>query len=354
MHIKHIVDVSKLPLSNKEWNELVSQNETNTLFQTYEWFSSWYKTFSDTNDLCFPVVYDGETPIGFAPLALSKKSNKSITMQLIGYNNADYLDFITPTQKHDAVNLIFDYLLDSVENWDRIILNNIPSTSSTSGLIEDACKRHNLHYLKNKSIRCPYLQIEGRQEEVDKLLNKYSNKRPLNYFRRQGELEYRLLTDEEIEKHLPEFFSQHIRRWADTSSPSLFNNPINQQFYINLTQQLVDTDWLHFSVLELDGKAISYHYGFDYDGKYYWYKPSFNIDYSTRSPGSLLIRFLIQSAMQHNRQELDFTIGNEAFKKRFTNKVRNNVNLQIFRKSRIFWIHKALQHTGKLKRRFFE
>ncbi|MES9968406.1 MAG: GNAT family N-acetyltransferase [Candidatus Thiodiazotropha sp.] len=354
MHIKHIVDVSSLPLSHEAWNKLVSQNETNTLFQTYEWFSSWHKTFAENSELWLLIVYERETPIGFAPLVISKENNKGKTIQLIGYNNAENLDFVTQTKKQAAVNLIFDYLLDNTHSWDRIILNNIPRASTTSGLIEEACKRHKLQYLKNKSISCPYLQIEGHQGEVNKLLNKYSNKRPYNYFRRQGHLEFRLLTEKDMDKHLPAFFAQHIRRWSDTTSPSLFNNPLNQTFYKNLTAQLLATNWLHFSVLELDDTAISYHYGFDYNDKYYWYKPAFNTDYSNHSPGTLLIRFLIQSALEHKRRELDFTIGDEAFKRRFTNKERNNVNLQIFRKNRTFWLHNALQRTARLKRRFFD
>ncbi|MBT3045858.1 MAG: GNAT family N-acetyltransferase [Candidatus Thiodiazotropha sp.] len=354
MHIKCIVDVSKIPLSREEWNRLISQNETNTLFQTYEWFISWWEVFGYTCKLCFLVIYDGNTPIGFAPLTSSTKFGKSRTIQFIGQNKSDYLDFVTPIRKAEAVNLIIDYLFNNLTDWDRIILNNIPRESSTNSLIQQACRKHGLRFLKNRSIRCPYLQIEGRHKEVNKLLNKYSNKRPYNYFRKQGKLEFRLLNEDDARKHLPIFISQHIQRWADTPSPSLFNNPFNQLFYENLTEHLSHTDWLHFSVVELDGTAISYHYGFDYNGKMYWYKPSYNTDYSTRSPGTLLIRYLIETALGNQRQELDFTIGNEPFKRRFANEMRHNVKLQIFRKNTTFWVHSARLHTGKLKRHIFE
>jgi CelD/BcsL family acetyltransferase involved in cellulose biosynthesis len=354
MYIKHIVDVSDLPLSREVWNELVSQNETNTIFQTYEWFISWYKTFADTNKLYLIVVYDDGTPIGFAPLVQSKERFKRKTIQLAGYNNADYLDFVTPIKKQIVVNAIIDYLFDSLDEWNIILLNNVPIESSTSTLLKEACKRHGLQYMENNQIRCPYLQIYGQHNEINKLLNKYSNKRPYNYFRRQGNLEFRTLPEGETSSHLPVFFSQHIQRWSDTDTPSLFNAPKNKLFYRNLSEQLSATDWLHFSVLELDKTPLAYHYGFDYEGKYYWYKPSFNIDYSPHSPGTLLIRFLMQSALAYNRKELDFTIGNEPFKSRFTNKVRYNANINIFRHKRSYWLNNALSLAGKIKRRFFD
>ncbi|MES9827626.1 MAG: GNAT family N-acetyltransferase [Candidatus Thiodiazotropha sp.] len=353
MRIKHIVDVSDIPLSREEWNKLVLHNETNTIFQTFEWFLSWYKTFAINNDLCLLVVYENEAPIGFAPLVFSKNNNNK-TIQLAGYSNADYLDFVTPTKKQDVINLIIEYLTYNINDWDQIILNNIPCESSTSMLIYEACKRLNLKYLKKNPINCPYLHIQGRHDEVNKLLNKYSNKRPFNYFRKQGDLKYQVLTKAETQKHLTTFISQHIRRWATTSSPSLFYNPLNKRFYDYLTEQLSDTGWLHFSVLELNETPISYHYGFDYDDKYYWYKPSFNVDYSTHSPGTLLIRYLIQTAMENERREFDFTIGNEPFKRRFANKVRHNTNLHIHRSKRLYWIQNALFHAGKLKRHIID
>jgi CelD/BcsL family acetyltransferase involved in cellulose biosynthesis len=353
MHIKFVADVSDIPLSHEDWNRLVTQNETDTLFQTREWFSSWYTTFSEDNKLCLLVVVDDNKPIGFAPLVATNHQNKYKTLQLAGYSNADYLDFVIPTQKRAAIDLIFDYLFNKLNSWDRILLNNIPCDSSTSSHVKDACDRLNLRYLQSNAINCPYLQIEGHHKEVNKLLSKYSNRRPLNYFRRQGELNYRVLDKDEFEEHLPLFFSQHISRWANTPSPSLFNNQMNQLFYNNLAEHLVNTDWLHFSVVELNGTPISYHYGFDYKGKFYWYKPSFNTDYSSHSPGTLLIRYLIESALSHNRKELDFTIGDESFKKRFTNKARKNVNLHIFRRKQTYWFHNTLYYAAKMKRHIF-
>ncbi|MET0068351.1 MAG: GNAT family N-acetyltransferase [Candidatus Thiodiazotropha sp.] len=354
MHIVHVADISDIPLSREAWNRLVSQNETNTLFLTHEWFSSWYDTFSVGHELCLLLVYEGENPIGFAPLVVCKHDNKHKTLQFAGYCNADYLDFVAPTSKKQVINLIFNYLVDEFNDWDRILLYNIPSESSTSAYIEEACNRLNLPCLERNAINCPYLQIEGHQEEVDRLINKYRNKRPFNYFSKQGELIFRRLSQEDIDKHLPVFFSQHIQRWEGTPFPSLFNNHLNQLLYKNVAQQFVDTDWLHFSVVELDGKPISYHYGFDYDDKYYWYKPSFNTDYSAHSPGILMVRYLIESALIRQRKELDFTIGDEPFKKRFTNSKRHNINLDVFRKKKTYWFHNTLFHASKIKRHVYK
>jgi CelD/BcsL family acetyltransferase involved in cellulose biosynthesis len=64
-----------------------------------------------------------------------------------------------------------------------------------------------------------------------------------------------------------------------------------------------------------------------------WYKPSFDITHAAHSPGLVLMRHLIDYAVGHDRRELDFTVGDEPFKRRFTNLTRKTVSLLVFRDS---------------------
>ncbi len=63
-----------------------------------------------------------------------------------------------------------------------------------------------------------------------------------------------------------------------------------------------------------------------------YYKPSFEPALAARSPGLVLVRHLIARALDGGRRELDVTIGDEPFKRRFTHATRKTtVNVQIFR-----------------------
>ncbi len=61
-----------------------------------------------------------------------------------------------------------------------------------------------------------------------------------------------------------------------------------------------------------------------------WYKTSFDIKYSGFSPGLILIQSLIKYALDHNLDELDFTIGEEPFKNRFSNMTRQVETIRIY------------------------
>jgi hypothetical protein len=83
-------------------------------------------------------------------------------------------------------------------------------------------------------------------------------------------------------------------------------------------------------VVELDGAPIAFHYGFDYADCVTWYKPTFAMKFADHSPGLLLTRQLIEDSLERSRRELDFTIGDEAFKSRFASTFRFNVYLGIY------------------------
>lgn len=343
MQLKIITKTSSIPLSKDEWNALVFKNDTNTIFQTYEWFESWWKVFGKNYSIYLILVLKDENIIGLAPFMLSKKIRMR-ELLFIGDGNSDYMDFILPIEKEQSLRLICDFLSRNDDIY-KISLNNIPECSSTTSLIKKTCDVCNLVYILNNDTSCPTLLVEGHHESTKKLINKYSNKRSFNYFSRQGTLSFRHLRDAEVGRNLEQFFRQHISRWGKTRYKSLFTNIDNQKFYRELAKNISNTGWLLFSVTELNGKPISYHFGFEYDNKIIWYKPSFDIQYASHSPGTALLRFLIQYALNTNKTELDFTIGDESFKSRFKNKTRHNSNIHIYNKTRRYWTHRIRQIT---------
>ena len=125
----------------------------------------------------------------------------------------------------------------------------------------------------------------------------------------------------------------------------------NRRFYRKLTQALDGSGWLLFSSIELNDQPVAFHYGFDYNGAVIWYKPSFDPAMSALSPGNVMVRHLIDYAISHRRRELDFTVGDEAFKQRFTNLTRRTLHLKVYRNSMVRLRHftrelaEAASHT---------
>ena len=122
-----------------------------------------------------------------------------------------------------------------------------------------------------------------------------------------------------------------MERRSATDAPSHFIDPAYRTFYRRLTEGLAPNGWLLFTILSLDDEPVAFHYGFVYERCLVWYKPSFTIRRAHLSPGEVLLAELVKYCRAHDLEELDFTIGDELFKERFSNVKRHNVRFRTFR-----------------------
>ncbi|MCP9452158.1 MAG: GNAT family N-acetyltransferase [Nitrospira sp.] len=347
-----VSSIDHVGLDPQAWNTLASKSPTRTIFQTYQWLASWEKTFGDQCEPLYLVVptSDGTTIEGVAPLMLTKGFLGHRVIKFLGDGRADYGDVLFPTDRLDVVERLLHHLWAAEGRWDCMILNSIPSESPTLSAIEQFCRRYGCHLLQRELYPSPTLLIKGHEEEALKVFNKYSLRRRQNYFQRQGRLTFKTVQGPEVMAYLEGFFSQHIARWANTGSPSLFLDEKNRSFYQELAQALCGTDWLVLSIVILDSRPLAMHVGFDYQGRFLWYKPSFDPAYAKHSPGLVLLRYLIGYAIEQKREEFDFSIGDEPFKQRFCNHVRTTVQVQVFKDSVTYALVTTRQKLGSIRR----
>ena len=330
------------------WNALVFQNETNTIFQTYEWHLVWWQVFGDDKELFVISIKEGDTLVGIAPLMICKNKGSRRVLRFISHGESDYSDFIYLKGKRKILNLFFGFIREQSSRWDEIELNNVPSHTRPSGIIKNICKDEKLYCLKSIITLCPVLLIKDDPDFTQVVRNKKSLRRHQNYFLKRGKYKVMHLTDGfEIAKYLVPFFQQHIKRWSGTNTQSLFLDQKKSIFYKQLVSTIVDNQWLIFTVLESEDIAIAFHFGFAYNKKFIWYKPSFEISLAKHSPGEVLLKELLDFAAISDFDEFDFTVGDEAFKMRFANERRETISYRIFKKLGKYWFYNVI---GLLKK----
>lgn len=332
MHIEWIDQFQDIPLSPEQWNNLVQKNDTNTVFQTYEWFESWWKVFGKKHQLVFLVAYDLGSVIGFVPLMLIDSSYGNKSLHFAGDTNADYCDFVIDGNQLKVISEFLKYIDTVVTDWTTMILLNIPSQSTTLACLQTICQEQDYNIAIKQRVKAPALIIEGRQQQALALVNKYSVTRHLRRINKHGGIKFiNLNKKDQILAYMDLFFEQHIERYRLKNMVSQFVNKDNRQLYIDLVENLDHTGWLLFSVLLHKDKPIAFHFGFNYNNKIIWYKPTFSPSYRAYSPGTLMLKCLVEYAVEIQSSELDFTIGNESFKSRFSNCIRDNQNVVIYR-----------------------
>lgn len=347
LHLELTETRAELPVTRERWNALAAENPTHTAFQTFEWFDTWWTAFGASHQLFLLTLQDAGTVHGIFPLMRMRGALGLRHLEFTGTPNADYQDFILPAHRTEAIRLLCEYLYSVRDRWDMLVLRNLPDESPTGREISDGFRRLGLGIMDMEREPCPVLLIRGRETEVENLLNRYSIRRAVRNLGRQGPLRYqRLESPEQIDGNLPDFYEQHRHRWAVKEDESSFARQQYRDWYRALAHAAARAGWLHFSRLDCGAKAAAFHFGFGYGDRLAWYKPSYNPQFGELSPGTVLIRHLIDDAQKQNLGEFDFSAGFEPFKDRFSNLQRSNCNLRIFSNRAIYL---AFRSGGQLR-----
>jgi CelD/BcsL family acetyltransferase involved in cellulose biosynthesis len=300
-----------------QWQALLQQSPTDEVFLTWQWQRAWWESLGKGRLLLVLVERDGK------PVALAPFYTASQMIFFLGSNAADYLDFIGNISDPEVLDALLETARDYVSDFLGFHFYKVLESSPTAGLLQEAAPRLGLTCVEKKTWPAPGLDLASSPEVGKAAAAKESLLRHERYFRCQGSLNVRHLSDgEAIRPYLAEFFQQHISRWANTPYPSKFLDPAWRGFYETLTRTAINTEWLRFTRIEWEDRAIALHYGFCYGGSYLWYTPAFAIELARRSPGEVLLRHLLLAAMGEGAAVFDFGLGDESFKRRFATGVR--------------------------------
>lgn len=214
-------------------------------------------------------------------------------------------------------------------DWDEILLENIPENSDLFDIIKDERKR--FFFKIEKIDTCPYISIGNEQSHILKqLAKKDSVRRKIKQLRKAGNLKFRHLSDKkEAEESLGSLIRGYSKRYHPRSGGEKLQ--LELLFHKKLLQNMDSINGVKFSTLDLNGERIAQHFGFSYNNVYYWVRPSFNEDYSRYSPGLVILNFMIEYAVNEGFQEFDFLRGSEAFKLRFANKERVVMTVRLYK-----------------------
>ncbi|HEX9757376.1 MAG TPA: GNAT family N-acetyltransferase [Nitrospiria bacterium] len=333
------------------WNRLAQKSGLNTIFQTYEWHQAWWEVFGDDRELFVIVAKEDGEVVGIAPLMITCQDTilaRKRIVEFIGSGTSDYCNFITNESCENIIPLMIEFLFENRNRWDCLKLTGITENSVLSKILIGACSRHMRGKFFVKYSNSHKLVINNYDNEVKRVLRKKSLRRRQNHFRKQGSYEVDHLFDPaKIETHLNSFFEQHISRWKSSRTPSQFLNEKSRRFFLRLVENLGSNNWLLFSVIRSGGIPLAYHFGFNFNGILTWYTPSFNQVFLKYSPGQVLLKELLDYAIQERMDAFDFTIGSEEYKKRFSNETGRVQSFYIYSN----YLDYELERMGSLFRK---
>jgi CelD/BcsL family acetyltransferase involved in cellulose biosynthesis len=298
--------------TREDWNGLLAKGQTNTVNLTWEWQKSWWEAFGKGR-LMLILVKCKSTPIALAPFF----SDQGMLCNLCP---EDAIDMVGDIGEAAVLDLILSTAMEAVDEFIGFRMHFIPESSDTPARFRQSAERLGLSFHEEYRIPSPFLDIRSDREHAVSMTRKKSLRRHENFFLREGGLEVdHMQMAEEILPHLDDFFHQHTKRRSVTDAPSLFEDEAQRNYYRELTSTLSDTGWLRFTRIGWRGTPIAFHYGLSYKGRYLYGIPSFDLSFAEHSPGEVLLKRVMEEAIEEGADSFDFGIGDEAYKYRFAN-----------------------------------
>ena len=346
------------------WNNVLAASGSETAFLTHEWVVAYLRWIAGDATPMVLVARDGNDVIGIAPLLLARRSADGRTVrrvEFIGVPNSDYSDFIVTGDRQPVLQAFFRHLLSRRRAWDEALLTEIPEGSETIEATRAIFARPWVPGVVLPGEECPTLMIEGHEQEIldtlarKKYIGKRDLQKTLDYIGTHGKLTFRHAeTLDDGERLLPHLFRLHRARWADTPTPSKFENPNYERFYTELLTALWPHERVAVTAMELDSQPMAVSFAFPFGRTWINHNWAYDYDFSKFSPGSLLIQFMISDAIAQGFREFDFTRGAEPYKDRFKNHVKHNSNVLVYGDNRTYARDLTRSTMAKAKRRVTE
>ncbi|MDC6465382.1 GNAT family N-acetyltransferase [Pelagibacteraceae bacterium] len=306
----------------KHWQNFELQSNS-YCFQTYDWFENWMNIFRSNNkkySLCVVVVFAESKVLSICPFEIESRFN----LKILKWAGGDQADYYAPAlSKNFDIDekeffSLWKKIIQTTPKVDVIYLNRQPK------YIESALNPF-VSYLKNYYDSNTYnvLLPQTWNDYINLNLKKsflQQNLRKKKQLKKLGNLKFKIAnTKEDKERFLKELLLQKNRRLSSSGIKNLFKNE-NLEFYREFENRNLKNIKTHICALLLNDEMIAIHWGVIFNMRFYYLVLSMKEENLYRySPGRLLISLLIRWSIAKKIKIFDFTLGNENYKKSWSN-----------------------------------
>jgi CelD/BcsL family acetyltransferase involved in cellulose biosynthesis len=313
----------------RQWNELVLRTERPEVFYTCEWALAMQAAYRASLTPLLFLGYDGDGLVGVASLAKDTFGD----IGFLGATTADYCEFLShPNRRSEFVDAVFAELKKI--NPNSMALANLPEDSATQEALEQAAAKYGFHTFRRPAYLCAQVELgsgKKREELKASLAAKKKLRRYLRGMERQGPVKFvHLQSWAEIHAASPGFADAHVARFNVTGRTSSLATSERRFFLEELGRRFSDSGIVTLSLLVVNDQPVAWNYGFQFQGSWFWYQPTFDTRWEAHSPGyCLLARIVTEACDRKDMTRVDLGLGAEGYKERFGNGTRQTLYVTV-------------------------
>lgn len=310
-----------------QWNELALGVDQPQVFYTYEWSLAVQRAYGDTLSPLLFLEYNPSGALsGLASLAVDRHGRASFLCATTG----DYCDFLsTAERKSTFVAAVLAELRS--RGVDHLTLTNLPADSTTIPALREASEETKYHMFARTAYVCAQVSLRKleRRPGDDKpvLPGKKMVRRSISAMGRECPVRLdHARSWGDIEPILPQFADAHVARFRATGRTSNLAQSDRRIFLQELAKLLSEHGWVVLTRMMSGDATLAWNYGFQFQGTWFWYQPTFDSSLEKYSPGFCLLSKLVEEAADNTTfRVVDLGLGAEEYKERFANQTHETL-----------------------------
>lgn len=310
------------------WDELVRFNKLGPAHEV-DWLRIIWENSKQDRELAILLLQGSGGLEGVAPMIREHEYRKCVPVRVIKPLNC--LHHLRGTQfilAHRSAEHLLERLLTSLaelrRGWDVLFLY----------YQKDEAQGHELEaYLKSQGYAINikdagsalYLTLEKSWEELLQTLHRkfrHELRSREKRFREQGRVEIKFLDG-------PDRWKEGLATLAEIEGQSWkqaggfpITHPHHWNFYQEYAAVAACRGTLRLPILFVNGEPVAFDYGILDDGIYYLLQTSYKEKWSALYPGSVLRKLVIEWLCENKVREVDFGLGEDVWKSKWTDSVR--------------------------------
>lgn len=317
LHVSLLEDWQQVSRLQGEWNTLLRQSRSDSLFLTWEWISAWATIAQQTTKpLIICVRNTSEELLGIAPFYLTTLRLKGgisyrVLRVMADYaTGAEYPDWIVRVDVEAAVSqAIADTLIRIGQRWDCLWMPNVAGWTGAVDRILRPCQEQRLLW---RSRPCEFGAVPLPDTMDLYVRSLSSNKRQQmkaeqkRFRAKQSLVIQRCQNAEQLPRLLDALFDLHYRRWQVRGEEGSFRRkPQLVEFYKQFVPRALMKGWLWLFGLQDQGDYKAIQLGYVYNHVFHQIQEGFDPEYEPGA-GNFLRAYIIEACTTAGIRTFDF------------------------------------------------
>ena len=312
LSVETLTSLADLESLRAEWWDLWQRCPDATPFQSPAWTIAWWKHLG-RGELCALALRRNQRLVALAPWFTYQADNGVRRLLLLGTGVSDYLDLLVEPEFSNDTQLLVSEWLGQDAAWDSCEFRQLTTCSTLLNF--EVGPEYRTDQLPDEV--CPVLKLPARIDDLDQVVPKAMLKNVRYYRHRLGKkcsFEIESASLDTFPSVFETLLKLHRARWAERALPGVLSDSRFEAFHREAAGELLTRQVLRFYTLSADGQIVAVLYGFCHRQRTMFYLSGFDPEWSSFSPGVLLIAHTIEQAVLEGCHEFDFLRGNEPYK----------------------------------------